>query len=228
MNRMHVSLNELDGLVRKAARGAGLAWGQAEEAGKGAWHLAALGHDPTPALTDLLETHDRAGLATGIDAEGAVWRAADGRDLSALLAGPALSDFAFALGRGTTLTLLRLLYPVLLLPFLMWVARDLNRPVTLRAGNARWTVNPVGGLSVALSELAAIQGPLTVQAGPARDSAEPQGSLPAGEPASCWPGLEVDPAVWARLERLAARTYVPASEQSRARGAGSGQTVEND
>lgn len=228
MNPMYVSLNEVDALVRKAARGAGLAWGQAEEAGKAAWWLASLNHDPTPALADLLETHDRVGLATGIDAEGAVWRAADGRDLSPLLAGPALSDFAFALARGTTFTLLRLLQPAILLPFLHWVARDLQRPLPLRAGESIWSLDRCAIPPGTLAELAALAGPITVQVGgPGESPGTPPDQGAAGS-AREWRGLEVDAAVWSRLERLAARTLVPASEASRARGAGSGRMVEDD
>ena len=42
---MHASLNEIESLCKKAARGAGLSWGLAEEAGKAARWLSAHGLD---------------------------------------------------------------------------------------------------------------------------------------------------------------------------------------
>lgn len=41
-------------------------------------------------------------------------------------------------------------------------------------------------------------------------------------------GIEVDDALWARLDRFAIRTYVPASALSRLTGAGAGTMVDND
>lgn len=41
-------------------------------------------------------------------------------------------------------------------------------------------------------------------------------------------GIEVDAALWDRLDRFARRTYVPASLQSRVAGAGTGAMVDND
>lgn len=41
-------------------------------------------------------------------------------------------------------------------------------------------------------------------------------------------GVEVDAALWDRLDRFACRTYVPASAASRLTGAGAGTMVDND
>lgn len=46
-------------------------------------------------------------------------------------------------------------------------------------------------------------------------------------PVSAWPAVvarAVDPSLWSRVLALAARTYVPASDASRRRGAGAGLT----
>ncbi len=51
------SLNEVEGLAGKAARGAGLAWGMAEETAKAARWLAACGLDWAPSLPALLAQH---------------------------------------------------------------------------------------------------------------------------------------------------------------------------
>lgn len=51
---MTMSLNEVEAMVRKAARGAGLSWGVAEEAGRAARWLCALGHDGVGAAAKAL------------------------------------------------------------------------------------------------------------------------------------------------------------------------------
>ncbi len=51
---MSWSLNEIEGLARKAARGSGLSWGLAEEAGKATRWLCAAGLPGADALAGLL------------------------------------------------------------------------------------------------------------------------------------------------------------------------------
>lgn len=50
----------------------------------------------------------------------------------------------------------------------------------------------------------------------------------AADPAPLPDGVDVDDALWARLDRFASRTYVPASTVSRLTGAGAGTMVDND
>ena len=52
---MNYSLNEYEALAYKAARGCGLAWGLAEEAGKAVRTLSALGLESAPILLEALE-----------------------------------------------------------------------------------------------------------------------------------------------------------------------------
>src|SRR5258708_39822682 len=56
---MSWSLNEIEAEVKKAVRGAGLAWGLAEEGAKAARWLAARAVDPIPAGIDVLDPHAR-------------------------------------------------------------------------------------------------------------------------------------------------------------------------
>ncbi len=83
-----VSLNEIDAMARKAARGAGYAWGLAEEAGRAVRWLEARG---LPGLAALLRHLER----------GAP------NETSPLLAGATLSDRARAIGRGEAYDALR-------------------------------------------------------------------------------------------------------------------------
>src|SRR3954463_11235493 len=56
---MSWSLNEIEAEVKKAVRGAGLAWGLAEEGAKAARWLASRAIDPMPAVLDVLDRHAR-------------------------------------------------------------------------------------------------------------------------------------------------------------------------
>ena len=57
---MNWSLNELDAMARKAARGAGYSWGLAEEAGRATRWLAAAGLPGPMCLAQLLAAVDGA------------------------------------------------------------------------------------------------------------------------------------------------------------------------
>ena len=56
MSRLVVSSNEVDALAKKAAKGAGMPWGLAAEAGKATRWLADRGLPGPAVLADLLET----------------------------------------------------------------------------------------------------------------------------------------------------------------------------
>jgi hypothetical protein len=68
-----LSLNEVETLAAKAARGAGYAWGQADDIGRAARTLAAEGRDFGAALFKLLQA--RESLAAPTSERLALWRA---------------------------------------------------------------------------------------------------------------------------------------------------------
>ncbi len=68
-----LSLNEAETLAAKAARGAGFAWGQADDLGRAARTLAAEGRDFGAALLQLL--HRREDFAAPAPERLALWRA---------------------------------------------------------------------------------------------------------------------------------------------------------
>jgi hypothetical protein len=70
-----LSLNEAETLSAKAARGAGYAWGQAEDIGRAARALAAQGSDFGAALLTLLQA--REGFAAPEACRLALWRAGE-------------------------------------------------------------------------------------------------------------------------------------------------------
>ena len=73
------SLNEYEALARKAARGVGMSWGQAEEVGKAARRLEELGVHASGQLAALLERNDGRSLDSLCpDALDLPWRATGG------------------------------------------------------------------------------------------------------------------------------------------------------
>lgn len=214
------SLNELETETRKAIRGAGLPWGLAEEGSKAVRWLAAHGVDPMPALSDILERHDRRShIASAFTMTAAGrWQAAS--PVCPITLGAALCDEADRLGTDT-LVAGPVARPLLLAPFVAAAARILKRPVQLAVDGIQVTLNERGDPSCDVSTL------------DIPDAIEIRCVVPAGEPAgsqarpasTC--GIETDPQSWTRIAAYVHRTYVPASERSRREGAGAG-LIDND
>jgi len=211
---MECSLNEIQTLSYKAARGAGLAWGVAQDAGWAVRWLEARHLPGSVALArslTLLDGQDIEAFQPIIAA--AHWQSRGGR-LHGLLAGIALSDRC-----EVAFTLDNVAAPLLLLPFIATVAaaRRVNidmdvaddRPVSLSVTSDN--VSTGAQVLAGLDEVRAV----TL-------------AMVAGEPlASACPlvdgGVTIDDDAWQILDGFAQRTYVPESDESRARGAGSGE-----
>lgn len=129
--RVQLSLSEINALCVRAARGAGLAWGEAEEAGWAASWLSQAGLSG-PSIT-LAWLGDLASLARPVPARD-LWSATSGAQCP-LRCGIALADFAgLPEGPGIgALTVETIAHPLMALPF---VARAAARTgLDLRA---RW------------------------------------------------------------------------------------------
>jgi Protein of unknown function (DUF3726) len=204
------SLNEVEALATKAARGAGLSWGLCEDAGKATRWLAACGVDWSPSLIVLLSMHGRLRGPLDNHAE---------RALSPLLAGTYIADLQIS-----DTSLQAVAYPLWLLPFAGRIAAEGGTAVRVSWGWLSITVWPNGG---------DVAGPQTELAAPYAS----QVVISTVRPGQAAPGQvvalprqlrsSVRTADWHALEALGARTYVPASAQSRAKGAGAG-LVDND
>ena len=209
---MSFSLNETEATGKKAARGVGYSWGMAEEAGKAVRWLSAHGLDGPKALALVLENADGSDLATMTPTSlQGDWRA-EGGVLCPLIAGAALADSASLWGKNGLL-LNNVNVPVTVLPFAAQAARRLGVAVTVGWEGASAVIDGAG-LSLTSSNaeslltLAAnIQIKIGGQLGP---------RLPTQHRATLAPGD------WRILTRFAARTYAPATEESRLKGAGAG------
>ena len=211
-----VSLAEIEAMGRKAARGAGLSWGLAEEAGRAARDLAARGLPGPEALAALLAETDGAAAAHAPrleDRPGDRCLRATGRPLCPLAAGAALSDHAHLVAAGCALSLGPVLRPVLLLPFLVRAARDLDLGISVTGEGVQAAARPDGpaGTDWGWARARVLPGLEVRRAGP-----------PAAPPRAVRAGARpVALGVWRALDRFAHRTYVPASAASRS-GAGAG------
>jgi hypothetical protein len=209
-----VSLNEVETMAAKAARGAGLDWGLSEDAGRSARWLAGYSLAWAPELLAVLSCHKADTLAFSLN-DNTLASGASAR-LSPLLAGAYISD----VGRySDTMTLRDVASSLLLLP----AAAALATPgcgVHVRCDD-KWE-------AVLLTDA-------TIMAGHACPSEPMTATVVLIAP--CSPALaqriggtvqpklarsQVHVSDWQALERLGAKTYVPATAQSRATGAGAG------
>lgn len=210
---MILSLNELDALCKKGARGAGYTWGLAEEAGRAARWLAERELDAVGSMADLFE----AGLARDLSAalpkpeaeqsgQDQIWTGEG--SLCALACGAAISDQADALEAGR-IRLTDVIAPLLLVRFAGLAARRLGRPVTIRCDAA---------MAVTDWEKVSLTGSIK---GHAEHVSIALGGRVEHE-TSRRNRAYVEANALKRVEIFAHRTYAPATEQSRLLGAGAG------
>jgi hypothetical protein len=199
---MRASLNEIEMTVMKAARGAGMEWGLAEEAAQCARWLALFDLPWQRAIVAVLHAGD--------------WHAEIARDKEAIRpvspndwlcpikAGAYLSDLG---GDGPDL-IERVRCPVLLLPFAARLAGLLRL-----SWKATWIWLDSGAPAVG-GDLADLELPQVDQVAIKEAACLDRPILPKRSD----PAVDIDS--WRELKLLESRTYVPASLRSRIGGAG--------
>ncbi|CTQ31339.1 DUF3726 domain-containing protein [Jannaschia rubra] len=208
-----LSRNEVAALCMKAARGAGMSWGLAEEAGFAAAWLVQHGFDgPRYLHAYLAEAQGRAWSDLCPTVAPGEWRAPEGRTLCPVSLGATLCDHATlaeGLAEGCPLRIGPVDHPVLLVPFLATIAGAADIRIELEWADGSVCIGgDPGDLAGAMDGLAGSAAlSLTARPGPARAPA-----------AAASPPIDAD--TIAALNALAMRTTVPPSEASRA-GAGS-------
>lgn len=216
---MSYSLNEIEALSKRAARGAGMSWGMAEEAAKAVRWLASHGHPAAELFADFLMHNDRVehGTVAPRSLDG-VWQARGGV-LSPLAAGAALNDCAGRFSAGDGIEMAHVSHPLLVAPFAAWAAIHIGAPVQVLWHDVRVTTDGFG-LSV--------EGPLVqIETRDAVALMSCRATAPGEVIAVAGQRAEVSDASWAQLSAFAHRTYAIATEESRQRGAGAG-TSDND
>lgn len=198
-------------MARKAARGAGYAWGMADEAGFATRWLEARGQGGIAALAGHLEDVASSDPAVFAPKNATDWTTISGR-LCPILTGAAFADAALMMD-VKRLTVPEVAAPRLLLPFLAHVASVKGRALRIESCDSQASV---------FGDALALSGPwdtcsiITVT---------PETHQP--ETLSLATRAMPDPIHWRILNRYASRTYAPATEASRLKGAGAGLT-DND
>lgn len=214
----YLTLSETESCLRKVARACGLDWGIAEEAGKAARWLAAF-KLPGPEtmyrhLRDLRGL-DYANFAPNCEFEP--WQARGGI-LCPVVAGAALADLSATMLDGQPKKLGRTAYPLLLAPALGQAARFHQTAFIVCWAGVRLECYADGLTISGKPEQLVVTEVQNVCC--CREDID----NPELKPASGAYALDDD--LFKRIDALAFKTYVPASEQSRA-GAGAGLT-DND
>ncbi len=203
---MIFSLNEMEATAKRATRGAGYSWGQAEEAAKATRWLCQQGLDGARTLARLFER----GLASDPKAHHPLqidspWQ--NTGDLCPLFAGPLLSDSARLLKTGP-IEIRDIAAPALLLPFASYAANILQEVLK---------VDMDGVPALTDGDRLAAPNELPVKAHKVIVSLGDMSIPPRAQVGRAYPA----PQDWDILNRFAHRTYVPATEESRLLGAGS-------
>jgi hypothetical protein len=217
MKQKH-TLAEIESYVRKAAQATGLDWGIAEEAGKAARWLAAYelpGVEITLAHLQQLAGKDyRQFMPTHLDD---VWRA-QGDYLCPFITGAALADRSYQLLTGTEFRFGPVAYPVLLVAMVGQAAR--YHRVTFTTS---WS-----GVSISCYEsgirIKGNRDELLAAEAESVKCLQSKDTSPQSLPSTL--ASDVDSDAWLAIDRLAFKTYAPATAESRA-GAGAGLT-DND
>ncbi len=207
------TLSEIEALARKAARGSGMDWGLADEAGKAARWLSAYGLAGAEALAGTLTRNEGKpfSMLCPVEAGGGLWHARSD-ELCPLIAGACLVDRAAQLVAGSETRLGHVAYPMLLLPFVGRAAALIGHNLLVRWPGVRVDCMP-GGIRIAV-DASALQIEL------AQAVVVQAASSTVGERhAPACTSHPVSAQAWEILTQLAHRTLVPATEASRA-GAG--------
>ncbi|MFW8634745.1 DUF3726 domain-containing protein [Cribrihabitans pelagius] len=214
---MIYSLNEIEALARKAARGGGMSWGLAEETGKAVRWLSENGLPGPRLLVDLLRLNDGTAYAdlAPRQADG-IWRARSGL-LCPIIAGALICDRADELTAGEGLRLGEVAVPLLLAPFASAAARSAGVAVALEWRGVSLLLD--GGTLKADGNEAALLATRTETAGLFQTDAG------ASRPVRTGTGRHVTFETLNALESFALRTCAPATEASRA-GAGARQETD--
>ncbi|WP_298851197.1 DUF3726 domain-containing protein [uncultured Ruegeria sp.] len=204
---MTFSLNEVEATAKRATRGAGYAWGVAEEAAKTTRWLCAQGFDGPAILAQLLQREFASCLERHIPTVRNEKMTGE-QDLCPLMTGTAISDSPTALSQGTV-SISNVAAPLLLLPFVAAMAKKQKKTVEIS----------FDGFSALTDGVHLSCGDCRIDRADHVEIAE-GGHVQATRAVQSRAAPNVE--AWQFLNTIAHRTYAPATEESRLLGAGSG------
>lgn len=215
---MKCSLNEARSLSMKAAHGVGLPWGWAEEAAMSVCWLLERGWPGVDTLAACL-TGVASGRFSPLDTVpvrcGQVWTGGP-EGLFPIVVGTMVNDRAHDIAAGAPLETARLVYPILLLPFVDAASAVTGCALVLEWPGTRLEVH--GRVGVHVVEKTTLLASNAAELCCRRLST----THPAVPPRRTVAATDVRSDAWEALAEFARWTYVPSSGRSRDRGAGEG------
>ncbi|MFK7966490.1 MAG: DUF3726 domain-containing protein [Burkholderiaceae bacterium] len=232
------SLGETESLVTRAGRGAGLSWGQAQDAGKAVVRLAVQGLPAADWFAALLPSIEATPYADRCPAsvleQGGVgikrlWEAS-GSWLCPVAVGCSLADVVLLLGNQSNRSIIEvkaIRWPMLVAGFVLPVLARANCQVRLQFGQADVLVGHTGvfceKVLVALSVSQVDELVVTVEPDAPSDAHPRNQSVYPSTPSRC----ELDPGSYQRLQAFALNATVPSTASSSMTGAGADQIDDN-
>ncbi|MTJ05579.1 MAG: DUF3726 domain-containing protein [Sediminimonas qiaohouensis] len=221
---LRLSRPEIQALGTKAARGAGYAWGQAEEAGWAAGWLARAGLPGAAILLNVLKAQP---LAPPAPASGH-WKAKGPQ--CPLCTGLALQDHAgLPEGPGPSSVLVdSVIWPVFLMPFVARAAAALGAPLEMAWADVRVTL-PADGAMPTLEDPASVRAPeqatVRITVPDPKEAVAPIAPAAKDNTGAGFEGV-ITLETWQKLDTLAMCTTVTSSIESRVRAGA--QESDND
>jgi len=215
---MSYSLNEIEAIAKRAARGAGMPWGLAEEAAMAVRWLASYGLDGPELLASSLSHWNKSSVADASpNTDGVVWSCSN-ETLHPIVAGAALSDAADRLKHEPMITLEHVTHPLLLLPFTAGAARQISSTVSLEWDGVKVVSN---------GESLCIKGTTDALNVGAETTVIVRANSSMGAPVYPKTRGDMTDECLANLSHFAMQGFAPATDESRKLGAGAGLT-DND
>jgi len=217
MKQKH-TLAEIEFYLRKAAQAVGLGWGLSEEAGKAARWLSAFTLPGAEIMLAHLQQLDGKDYGQYQPSNlNHVWQA-QGEFMCPVITGAALADRSAQMLSGAEFSLGAVAYPLLMAAIIGQAARYYRTTFTTSWGRVSISCYENGIRIEGNSDDLLMTGSESVKCVQSSDT-NPQ-SLPST--LAC----DIDSDAWAAIDRLAFKTYAPATKESRT-GAGAGLT-DND
>ena len=212
---LRLSLNEVESVCTRAARGAGMSWGLAEEAGYAAGWLVSRGFDGASLLArHLRNARGKSWQDICPVVNPGEWRTMNaGQALCPIALGATLSDHLDVDGtllNGAGLCVIEVNSPVLVLPFLAMAANALQQTICVCHGHdivRIYADDSIGGNVATLVEVKRGTVVISIDQQTANDDSKVQGKRPA------LASIDSDAASF--LHELSMRTTVPSSASSR-------------
>ena len=203
------SLSEIESQCKKAAKGVGFSWGLAEEAGIVARNLCEIGLPGPDTIYKNLRCFDNSELTYSRSTKDVFLF--NNCPVSGFLVGIFIVDRLYSVGQNRSWTLGNVIGPLAVVGVLLRLTKT-KYSFFLEWENFKFQLNETGFKISGININPERVGKITINIKKSKMISK----------LDFFETFEVSNLIWAELSKMAERTYVPASETSRVRGAGAG------